>query len=88
MTPVAVLALTLSTPLNPDAQEKDAKSPRVVRVENGGLLFTDNAAGVSGVDGYCSLAIGRQDFLALRRRLFCFTPRRLTRLRYGDDDHG
>jgi Domain of unknown function (DUF4185) len=58
MSPVTVLALLLSMPLNLGAPEKEAKPPRVLRVENGGLLFTDNAAGVSGVDGYCSLPIG------------------------------
>ncbi len=33
-------------------------SPHVVRVENGGLLFTDNSAGVSGTDAGYSLPIG------------------------------
>jgi hypothetical protein len=34
--------------------------PRVVKVENGGLLFTDNPAGVSGTDCGYSLPIGKQ----------------------------
>jgi hypothetical protein len=34
--------------------------PRIVRVENVGLLFTDNPAGVSGVDAGYSLPMGRQ----------------------------
>jgi Domain of unknown function (DUF4185) len=32
----------------------------VAKVENEGLLFTDNAEGVSGVDGYFSLPMGRE----------------------------
>lgn len=35
-----------------------APSAHVVKVENKGLLFTDNQAGVSGVDGYFSLPVG------------------------------
>ncbi|MBM3492768.1 MAG: DUF4185 domain-containing protein [Armatimonadetes bacterium] len=34
--------------------------PRVVSVENAGLLFTDNQAGVSGVDAGYSLPIGKE----------------------------
>ncbi len=34
--------------------------PRVARVENAGLLFTDNQAGVSGVDAGYSLPIGKE----------------------------
>jgi hypothetical protein len=33
---------------------------RIAKVENKGLLFTDNSAGVSGVDGYFSLPMGYQ----------------------------
>jgi hypothetical protein len=43
------------------ATEPTATSaPHVLRVENAGLLFTDNSAGVSGTDGGCSLPIGPQ----------------------------
>jgi hypothetical protein len=46
------------------AAPKDSTSPpggsQIARVENGGLLFTDNSAGVSGLDGGFSLPIGRQ----------------------------
>lgn len=38
----------------------NAAGPRLLRVENGGLLFTDNRAGVSGVDGGYSLPLGAQ----------------------------
>lgn len=34
--------------------------PRVVKVENGGLLFTDNSAGVSGIDAGYSLPLDKQ----------------------------
>lgn len=37
-----------------------ASTPRVEKVENGGLLFTDNQAGISGVDCGYSLPIGRR----------------------------
>lgn len=36
------------------------RTPRVAKVENGGLLFTDNPAGVSGVDAGYSTPLGRQ----------------------------
>lgn len=36
------------------------KKAKVEKVENAGLLFTDNAAGVSGVDAGYSLPMGRQ----------------------------
>ncbi len=36
------------------------QTPRVVSVENAGLLFTDNPAGVSGVDAGYSLPIGKE----------------------------
>lgn len=34
--------------------------PRIASVESEGLLFTDNKAGVTGVDGYFSVPIGKQ----------------------------
>ena len=37
-----------------------AAAPHVEKVENGGLLFTDNQAGISGVDCGYSLPIGRR----------------------------
>lgn len=39
-------------------QVPQATGPTVIKVENGGLLFTDNPAGVSGVDCGYSLPIG------------------------------
>ncbi|HZP81107.1 MAG TPA: DUF4185 domain-containing protein [Chthonomonadaceae bacterium] len=47
----------LHAPAEPPAP---ASGPRVLRVENRGLLFTDNQAGVSGVDGGYSLPLGAQ----------------------------
>jgi len=47
-----VLAVALATSLT--------ASPKVVKVQNAGLLFTDNQAGVSGVDAGYSIPIGRQ----------------------------
>src|SRR5262245_37586007 len=35
-------------------------SPRIEKVENAGLLFTDNPAGVSGTDAGYSLPLGEQ----------------------------
>jgi hypothetical protein len=35
-------------------------APAVARVENGGLLFTDNQAGISGVDAGFSIPMGRK----------------------------
>ncbi len=40
--------------------ELQSASVKLARVENGGLLFTDNPAGVSGVDAGYSLPIGAQ----------------------------
>lgn len=45
--------------LLPRASRAARPGPRVARVENGGLLFTDNPAGVSGVDCGYSVPIGR-----------------------------
>lgn len=59
----AVLAMTWSG---------DA-GPRVVRVENGGLLFTDNQAGVSGVDAGYSVPMGK-DTLWLFGDVFLLHP--------------
>jgi hypothetical protein len=41
------------------APVQSAAAPRVLRVENAGLLFTDNQSGVSGTDAGYSLPIGR-----------------------------
>src|SRR5262245_41959763 len=40
--------------------EKRADMPRVEKVENGGLLFTDNPAGISGMDCGYSLPLNGQ----------------------------
>ncbi len=42
------------------SESLSATSPRVQSVENGGLLFTDNAAGVSGTDAGYSLPLGNR----------------------------
>src|SRR5580704_4722610 len=59
----ATLILTLlfsSSLLTAIAADIVPQSPRMEKVENEGLLFTDNKAGVTGVDGYFSLPIGKQ----------------------------
>ena len=59
----ARLILTIlfsSTLLAAIAAENVPQPPRIAKVENEGLLFTDNKAGVTGVDGYFSLPIGKQ----------------------------
>src|SRR5688500_2370097 len=48
----------------------------VVSVENGGLLFTDNSAGVSGVDAGYSIPMGRET-LWLFGDVFLVDPRSL-----------
>jgi hypothetical protein len=73
MTQIALVSLLLSLPHICGVREKDAKSGRVLRVENGGLLFTDNPEGVSGVDGYCSVPMGSQT-LWLFGDAFLFDP--------------
>lgn len=58
------LALATLLPMPVTAVQGDTpqvySSPTVVSVENCGLLFTDNQAGVSGTDTGYSLPIGRQ----------------------------
>ena len=58
---LAALAPELAASANNRPQPTaPAKRPQVARVENGGLLFTDNAAGVSGVDAGYSLPLGNR----------------------------
>lgn len=59
----------------PRPRPEPAASLKVEKVENGGLLFTDNPAGVSGVDGGYSLPIGNQS-LWLFGDVFLLHPNR------------
>jgi hypothetical protein len=56
MTPISLSALLLFTFMGADAPSV----PVVESVANGGLLFTDNPAGVSGTDAGYSLPLGRE----------------------------
>src|SRR5579871_6913574 len=57
-------------------------APSIVRVENGGLLFTDNSAGVSGTDCGYSLSIGART-LWLFGDVFLLQPSAPTRTFVG-----
>jgi hypothetical protein len=58
--PLVYLLLALAT-LAPLAPQSDSpRNAHVARVENAGLLFTDNLAGVSGTDAGYSIPLGRR----------------------------
>lgn len=57
---IKLILMTLFCVANVALAGSSNARPRIVKVENEGLLFTDNKAGVSGVDGYFSLPMGSE----------------------------
>ena len=71
---ILICAATLGCMSAWSAEFDNSMEPAIQSVENGGLLFTDNPAGVSGVDAGYSIPMGKQT-LWLFGDVFLLDPR-------------